>query len=81
LSQERALPRYFFHVADGYLTIDKEGTELADMASAKREAIRTSGEILRENTHQLSGTEWRMDVADEAGDPVFTLRFSATEHA
>jgi hypothetical protein len=74
------MPRYFFHVADGYLVIDREGTELSDLASAKAEALRTSGEILRETHCGVWGHEWRMDVTDEAGKPLFTLRFSATEH-
>ena len=26
------------------------------------------------------GTEWRMDVTGEAGNPVFTLRFSAEDY-
>ena len=42
------MPRYFFHVYDGYSSPDLDGTELADIYTAQAEAIRTSGEILRD---------------------------------
>lgn len=42
------MPRYFFHVTDGYSIRDAEGTELPDIYAAQDQAIRTSGEILRD---------------------------------
>jgi hypothetical protein len=75
------MPRYFFHVMDGYSDRDAEGTELPDIYAAQHQAVRTSGEILREMGAKFwDGTEWKLEVADEHGQILFTLRFSAEEH-
>ena len=75
------MPRYFFHVTDGYSIRDTEGTELPDIYTAQDQAIRTSGEILREMGAKFwDGTEWKLEVADEQGRILLTLRFSADEH-
>ena len=74
------MPRYFFHVYDGYSSLDTDGTELPDIYTVQAEAIRTSGEILRDMGAQFwDGTEWRLEVADERGQILFILRFSAEE--
>ena len=62
------MPRYFFHVYDGYSSLDQDGTELPDIYTAQAEAIRTSGEILRDIGAQFwddpSGDwRWPMRVA------------------
>lgn len=75
------VPRYFFHVMDGRASIDHEGTELAGIAEARAEAVRTAGEILRHDIADLwSGHPWQMTVADDTGVTKFTLRFSARDH-
>ncbi len=75
------MPRYFFHVTDGYSTRDPEGTELPGIYAAQHMAIRTSGEILREMGARVwDGTEWKMEVADEHDRILLTLRFLAEEH-
>lgn len=75
------MPRYFFHVADGRDIPDTEGTSLAGPDEARAQALRTAGEILREEGMTFwRGAEWRMEVTDEARRRVFTLRFSADEH-
>ncbi|GEO19055.1 DUF6894 family protein [Microvirga aerophila] len=74
------MPRYFFHVTDGYFTRDTEGTELPDIYAAQDQAIRTSGEILRDMGAKFwNGTNWKLEVADEHDQILFTLRFSAEE--
>ena len=74
------MPRYFFHVTDGYSTHDEEGTELPDIYAAHHMAIRASGEILRDVGAKFwDGTEWKMEVTDEHGQILFVLRFSAEE--
>ena len=50
----------------------------------RAEAIRSSGEMLRSvrgDGDFWSGHDWTMNVTDEAGQPVLTLRFSGTLHA
>lgn len=75
------MPRYFFHVHDSADIPDDGGTELADRNAAWGEAIRAGGEMLKDLDGRFNpASEWRMEVSDEAGNPVFTLRFSATDH-
>jgi hypothetical protein len=75
------MPRYFFHVMDGRASIDREGTELAGLAEARAEAVRTAGEILRPDSAGVwSGHPWQMTIADDTGKTKFTLRFSARDH-
>ncbi len=74
------MPRYFFHVTDGYSERDTEGTELPDIYAAQHQAVRTSGELLRDMGGKFwDGTEWKLEVADERGQVLFALRFSAEE--
>jgi hypothetical protein len=74
------MPRYFFHVHDGHSLPDDTGTELPDVYTAQAEAIRMSGEILRDMGARFwDGTEWKLEVADEHGRVLFALRFSAEE--
>ena len=77
---EWRVPRYFFHVYDGYSTTDTEGTELPDWHSARREAIRLAGQILNDEADKLLlGEGWRMEVTDVAGHTLFQLDFCFTE--
>jgi uncharacterized protein DUF6894 len=74
------MPRYFFHVMDGYSARDTEGTELPDIYAAQDQAIRTSGEILRDMGAEFwNGTEWTLEVTDESDQILFVIRFSADE--
>ena len=71
------MPRYFFHVHDSASFIDEEGTEISDLRSARGQAIKTAGAILRESSDSLcAGQPWCMDVTDEAGQVLFTLDFA-----
>ena len=78
------MPRYFFHVRDGKDFPDTEGSELPDLDAVRTEALKASGEMLRDSKGRAefwSGDDWTMNVTDEAGRPVLTLRFSGTEHS
>jgi hypothetical protein len=79
-AEEHRLPRYFFHVLDGYAARDTDGTELPDIYAAQEQAIHMSGEILRDMGGKFwNGTEWKLEVTDEHGRSLFVLRFSAEE--
>ena len=70
LTGEHVVPRYFFHIMDGRASIDHEGTELAGIEEARSQAIRTAGEMLRQDSSGggiWSGHPWQMTVADETG--------------
>jgi hypothetical protein len=74
------MPRFFFHVHDGTSIRDDEGTDLPDIFAAQEEAIRLSGALLGEMGGKFwNGTEWSLEVTDEAGRLLFTLRFVAEE--
>ena len=74
------MPRYFFNVTDGYSNPDPEGTELPDVYTAQAEAIRLSGELLRDMGAKFwNGAEWKLEVTDENGQILFILHFSAEE--
>ncbi len=76
------MPRYYFHVIDGKLLIDDEGTECANSAAVREEAIATAGAMLKDYAPRFpSGTEWQMHVTDEAKTTVLRLRFSIEEPA
>ena len=76
------MPRYFFHVHDGTVSRDTEGTELRDIYTAQAEAIHLSGAVLRDIGAKFwNGTEWSLEVADARGCALFVLRFSAEERA
>jgi hypothetical protein len=74
------MPRYFFHVIDGYTARDTDGTDLPDIYAAQEQALYMSGEILRDMGGKFwNGTEWKLEVTDEHGQMLFALRFSAEE--
>jgi hypothetical protein len=76
------VPRYFFHVQDGRAIPDLEGTELADIGNARQEAVQFAGAMLKDQAAEFwTGEEWYMEVHDQTGTALFTLRFSAAEGA
>ena len=71
------MARYFFNVLDGQTPDDAEGTELPDLYTAKKEAVRLCGEILRElNDTFGKDSDWRLEVTDDRRNVLFILRFS-----
>jgi hypothetical protein len=76
------MPLYFFSVSDGErTTFASDAIEFPDMGSVWIEATRSTGDVLRDLNHAIrAGTELRMDVADEARKPVFSLRVIAEAH-
>ena len=80
--REFAVPKFFFHVHDGQPVRDTEGTELSNIYEAQAEAVKLSGELLREFGGKFwDGHLWSVDVVDEQGQALFTLSFTAVEHA
>ena len=74
------MPRYFFNVFDGTSAPDAEGTECSDIYVAQAEALRMSGEIMRDLGMRFwGGSEWRLEVTDATGRKLFVIRFSAEE--
>jgi hypothetical protein len=76
------MPRYFFVIRHGDKTSDhSDGLEFPDIGAVQLEAIKSTGEILRDCNYPIeAGSEWRMEVADEARKPLFSLRVIAELH-
>lgn len=74
------MPRYFFHILDGSTEPDRTGTEFADLYSAQDQAVRATGEAIRDLGGQLfDHGNWKMQVNDESGKTLFTLTLSVEE--
>ena len=70
------MPRYFFHVHDGKNIKDVEGVVLPDCQSARVEAVRLSGAILKDEARTIaSGGDWHIEVTDESGLILFQMTF------
>ena len=70
------MPRYHFKVMDGHSEIDHDGTELPDVLSARIEALRLAGEIIKDAAHLASlGSDWRVEVTDDRGLMLFRMGF------
>jgi hypothetical protein len=79
---ERQHASLLFNIRDGKDIHDTEGVVLAGVAEARDQAIATAGDMIKHDGHTVwNGSPWMMNVTDEAGTPVFTLRFSADDHA
>lgn len=75
---EKPTPRYFFDIVDGDDLPDRSGSGHADLAAARLEAIRYSGEVLREMPDRFwNAEEWKITVSDEHRSPRFTLKVLA----
>ena len=74
------VPRCFFHVIDGRAVRDKDGTGLPDVHVAQAEAIRLSGEPLRDVGGRFrNGTGWRIEVENERAQLLSALHVSAED--
>jgi hypothetical protein len=73
------VPRFHFNIDDGTASTDLEGTELPTIEAARRAAVRTACDVLRDQPESFwIGGEWRMDVTDAQGLILFSLHFTAT---
>lgn len=74
------MPRYFFHTFNGHAYPDMDGIELPGLGEARRQAVRTAGEIIRDSgSESWHGPDWHMEVTDDVGQAMLWLRFSVEE--
>jgi hypothetical protein len=67
------MPRYFFHIRDGFdLDEDDEGVELPDFEAARAEALATVDE-LRDELADAGDIE--LEIADETGRRLLSVPF------
>ena len=72
------MPLYYFHIQNGEMIRDSDGTDLPDHHSARAHANGVARELM-ENSEGILGDEWsnwRMIVHDEDGDEVLSFNFS-----
>jgi hypothetical protein len=76
------MPRYFFHVLHQSSQPDDEGSEFPDIHAAQAAAVRLCGEMIQEIDGKFwQAPLWQLQVNDQAQRLLFTLTFSAEEHA
>jgi hypothetical protein len=71
------MPRYYIHIYDDAVMIDRDGMELRDLAAAKHEAIRGARSMMAE--HLVAGRPLqlfhRVEIADESGKVLAVIPF------
>ena len=72
------MPMYYFHLEDQDTVTDVDGTELADLASARAHAAAVARELTVNSTGMLGHTwdRWNMSVRDDQGVYLFSLAMS-----
>ena len=76
------MPRYFFDVIYPLSEPDADGTEFADIYAAQAAAVRLCGEVLRDIEGKFwDNPIWRLEVKNHDRRLLFTLTFSAEDHA
>ncbi len=74
------MPRYYFHVYDGIALQDHEGTELADLNAARKEALQVADGLLGSAARRADlGEEWRIEVTNQSGTLLFSMDFIVAE--
>jgi hypothetical protein len=71
--------RYDFHIDDGNLVPDEEGTELADTKEARTQAVVLAGGFLKDMDGSFwdKGEPWVLHVTDDESRLLFSLQFGA----
>lgn len=72
------MPVYYFHLYNDERLLDPHGKTLPDDAAARQAAVEGISELIAENIVEGRPVELtdRIEVADEAGRIVTTVRFS-----
>jgi hypothetical protein len=74
------VPRFHFNVRDGTNIPDPDGTELPDLKSARKEAVKLAGRLLLDEPDSFwEGSDWHVEVTDDRGVILFRLDFMATD--
>ena len=74
------MPQYFFHVYDGTLLFDDEGTSLPDLDHAKAHATRAALGAFKDRVGDTrTQDDWLMEVADADGHMLFRFVLNTCE--
>ena len=70
------MPKFYFHVIDGKILVDGEGTELPDIDTARRQAVAIASSLLKGSlTAWPSEHGWQVVIADASRTVLATLAF------
>lgn len=76
------MPRYFFHSQTDTRFTDAEGIDLANPIEARRAAIKTCGEMMREAPEGFWGSRpWNVTVTDDRGLILWEIYIDGTASA
>lgn len=67
------MPTYYFNIADGEIILDAHGSELPNLAAARKEALKACREMVTGPPHFWEGKPWTIWVTDEPGGRGKTL--------
>lgn len=68
------MPRYFFDYQDGKVISDHVGTELDNVASARREAAMSLGDFVRDALQRECSLDLMVHIREQSGPVLFTAK-------
>jgi uncharacterized protein DUF6894 len=73
-----AMPRYSFNIVQGKFSKSSVIADYPDNESAQRSALVMFGDLWRDIAFRINEhPEWKMEIEDQSGKPIFRLRFTA----
>ena len=76
---ESTLPRYFFHTQSDFRFSDSEGLELAGLFEARKQAIQSCGELMKDCADVFWGSRpWTVTVTDAVGLVLWEIGIDGT---
>ena len=74
------MPVFHFNLADHVREPDLEGTDLADAAQARVQAVVFAGAYLRDQPELITtGSDFRVEVTDDTGALLFVVKIELLE--
>lgn len=74
------MSQYFFHTYDGRNIYDHEGADLADLATARTQAVKLMGELLQDQPNDIwANRALSLTVTDEDQLVLFTIDVVVTD--
>ena len=73
------MPRFFFNVRNHIHTEDATGTNLRDLAAARKEAMKDIVDIMKSRSDAVGNhwPDWSIEICDEDGQLLLVIPFSS----
>jgi hypothetical protein len=70
------VPRYYFHLHNEEIVLDEQGMDMPNLAAARAQAVDDARDMICRSVREGHlNLDHRMEVTDEAGTVVVTVRF------